>query len=46
MKKDKKEFNKSEVEVIRFEKDDVIATSTAPAGAGEGTAEGDGANLD
>lgn len=46
MKNEKKEFIKAEVEVIRFEKDDVIATSTAEAGAGDGTASGDGANLD
>ena len=28
MKNEKKEFNKAEVEVVRFEKTDVIATST------------------
>ncbi len=26
--KEKKEFNKAEIEVIRFEKNDIIATST------------------
>ena len=36
----KKEFEKAEVEVIRFEKEDVIATSgeqTSDAGVGSGT---------
>ena len=34
MKNDKKEFTKAEVEVIHFEKTDVIATSTTGGGAG------------
>ena len=42
----KEKFENAEVEVIRFEKDDVIATSTADAGAGEGYDSGDGASLD
>ena len=43
----KQEFEKAEVEVIRFEENsDVITTSTADAGAGEGYASGDGASLD
>ena len=47
----KKEFEKVEIEVIRFEEKDVIATSgdtpvTQDVGAGEGTAEGDGTDLD
>lgn len=46
MKEEKKEFQKAEVEVIKFEKTDVIATSTADAGAGEGYASGDGPSLD
>ncbi len=41
MLKEKKEFNKAEVEVIRFEKDDIVTTSTADAGAGEGYDTGD-----
>lgn len=41
MKEEKKEFTKAEVEVIRFEKTDVIATSTTDAGVGGGTDSGD-----
>ena len=38
--KEKKEFSKAEVEVIRFEKDDVIATSAeGTVGGGEGMLE-------
>lgn len=35
--KEKKEFDKAEVEVIRFEKTDVIATSTGDVGYQEDT---------
>ena len=41
MQTEKKTFTKAEVEVIRFEKTDVIATSTQDAGVGFGTDEGD-----
>ncbi len=41
MKEEKKDFTKAEVEVIRFEKNDVIATSTTDAGVGSGTGSGD-----
>lgn len=41
MKEEKKEFQKAEVEVIRFEKNDVIATSTTDAGTGYGEDSGD-----
>lgn len=46
MKEEKKEFQKAEIEVIKFEQNDIITTSTAEAGAGEGYDSGDGANLD
>ena len=46
MMEEKKEFTKAEVEVVRFEKNDVIATSTADAAAGEGYDSGDGPCLD
>ena len=43
---DKRKFTEAEVEIIRFEKTDVIATSTQDAGAGEGSDTGDGPSLD
>ena len=46
MMKNKKDFHEAAVEVIRFEKTDVIATSTQDAGAGEGSDTGDGSSLD
>ena len=40
MKEEKKEFSKAEVEVIKFEKDDVIATSAeGMVGGGDGMLE-------
>lgn len=42
----KKEFKQAEVEVIRFDKTDIIATSTQDAGSGEGYDTGDGPSLD
>ena len=42
MKDEKKEFQQAEVEVVRFEKNDVIVTSpTTDAGAGSGEDVGD-----
>ena len=39
--KEKKEFKQAEIEVIRFEKTDVIATSTTIiTGTGDGATEG------
>ncbi|MBQ6289829.1 MAG: hypothetical protein IJK71_11375 [Clostridia bacterium] len=46
MQAEKKTFTKAEIEIIRFEKTDVIATSTQDVGAGEGYDTGDGASLD
>ena len=39
MKKEKKEFTKVEVEVIRFEKNDVITTSGCNPDIGQGGSE-------
>ena len=38
MQKEKKEFNKAEIEVVRFEKTDVISTSPTRCNPAEGTA--------
>ena len=42
MKNEKKEFNKAEIEVVRFEKTDVITTSQTGCNPAQGTAYGGG----
>ena len=48
MQTEKKTFTQAEAEVIRFDKTDIITTSTytADVGAGEGEDYGDGPSLD
>ncbi len=46
MKDEKKQFQKADIEIVRFEKNDVISTSTQEAGAGWGEVSGGGASLD